>query len=65
MARVAAGLSPMTVKICLIQASCPQAFYAVFLVHFFSLDHHQANSMFIINSLLYLLFVLPVLVWAL
>ncbi|NOZ21011.1 MAG: hypothetical protein GXP25_07970 [Planctomycetes bacterium] len=62
---MAAGLSPMVVKICLIQASCPQAFYAVFLVHFFHLDQHQANSMFIINSLLYLVFVLPLLVWLL
>jgi len=61
----AAGLSAMAQKIVLIQSSCPQAFYAVFLVHFFDLDHHQANSMFIVNSLLYLVFVLPVLVWLL
>ena len=58
----ALAMSPMARDIVLIQASCPQAFYAVFMAHFFDLDHHQANSMFIVNSILYLVFVLPVLV---
>jgi len=57
----AIGLSPLALKVVLVLGSCPQAFSAVFVVHFFSLDHHEANSMFIINSLLYLVFVLPVL----
>jgi len=58
----AVPMSPMARNIVLIQATCPQAFYAVFLAHFFDLDHHQANSMFIVNSILYLVFILPVLV---
>ena len=61
----AIGLHPLALKAVLIQASCPQAFYSVFLAHLFRLDHHQANSMFIVNSLLYLVLVLPVLVWVL
>ncbi|MBT3378372.1 MAG: hypothetical protein HN742_34965 [Lentisphaerae bacterium] len=56
------AMSPMARNIILIQASCPQAFYAVFLAHFFDLDHHQANSMFIVNSILYVVLILPVLV---
>ena len=61
----AVSLSPLAQKVVMIQGSCPQAFYAVFLVHFFDLDHHLANSMFIVNSLLYLVFVLPALAWLL
>jgi len=59
----AVGLSPLAQKVVIVQGACPQAFYAVFLVHFFDLDHHLANSMFIVNSALYLVFVLPVLAW--
>jgi len=37
----AVGLSPLAVKAVLIQASCPQAFYSVFLVHLFQLSSDQ------------------------
>jgi predicted permease len=48
-------------KVVLIDASMSQAFYSVMIANIFGLNVHLANSMFLVNTLTFLLVVFPVL----
>jgi len=65
---IAAGLvlvvgiaDPMDVRVVLIQASLSQAFYSVMFANILGLNLHLANSMFLVNTIGFLVVVFPIL----
>jgi len=55
------GFAGVDVRVVMIQASMSQAFYSVMIANLFGLNVHMANSMFLVNTLAFLVLVFPIL----
>lgn len=55
------GLHGIPRRVVLVQASMSQAFYSVMIANLFGLNVHLANSMFLVNTLTFLVVVFPLL----